>query len=229
MQFAIKSTTHRVTGKSPGEVLFGYPLRRGGLDVVGEYMIDECLDNQSQMQRHESRQHVADRITDHQNQYASRFNANRKLFPEYIAGDFMSIQQTTLDMAACSKLSKLFTGPYLILKVLDRDRYVVGDILGNPREQRVYELIISLKRLKPYNIRCSKKPISKIPAKDSTLTTIAITVICKSRLRDRKSQKTSRFYVRKGRAVSVLMKIVHTPSQSPKMLSSPLSNSQIQS
>ena len=64
----------------------------------------------------------------------------------------MLIQQTALDVAGCSKLSKRFTSPYLILKALDRDRYVVSDIPGNPRKQRVYESIISLERLKPYSL-----------------------------------------------------------------------------
>ncbi|CAK9799721.1 hypothetical protein ANTQUA_LOCUS2205 [Anthophora quadrimaculata] len=80
----------------------------------------------------------------------TRYNSKRKESTVYKEGDYVMIGNTDTTAGVNKKLIPKFRGPYQIKKVLERDRYIVGDIDGFQVTQRPYNSIVALDNMKPY-------------------------------------------------------------------------------
>jgi hypothetical protein len=49
-------------------------------------------------------------------------------------------------------LLQKYSGPYVIKRVLDSDRFVITDLPGATRSQKPYEGVISVEKMKPYDM-----------------------------------------------------------------------------
>lgn len=67
----------------------------------------------------------------------------------YKAGDYVLIRDV-IKPGMCKKLSPKYKSPYLVAKVLRKNRYVITDIPGFNLSSKPYNSILSPVRLKPW-------------------------------------------------------------------------------
>lgn len=76
------------------------------------------------------RTEAANRIIKSQEVNKIQYDAKHKVATIYKENDYVIITNTDVTVGCNKKLIPKFRGPYVIKKVLDRDRYVVSDIEG---------------------------------------------------------------------------------------------------
>ena len=109
------------------------------------YSSDET-DNPREME--ELRAKAAERIIKSQESNIIQYNSKRKEPTTYKENDYVMIKNVDVTVGQNKKLIPKFRGPYVVRKVLDQDRYIVGDIEGFQLTQRPYEGIIGPDRMK---------------------------------------------------------------------------------
>ena len=150
VQLALNSTVQKTTQYPPSELFFGYKMRRGGLEVVGDLLNDDIEYNNFLKSRADSREAASSNIERDQERAKSRHDQRQRSFREYREGDRIVIVPTAPSVPGSPKMSKKQVGPYQVLKKLDNDRYVVGDIPGYPVKQKIYQSVLSPERMSPW-------------------------------------------------------------------------------
>lgn len=145
VEFAINNTIHRSTGQTPSRLLFG--INQVG-DVSDElrHVIEEINENRFDLP--EIREKASEQIVKAQTKSEEQYNVSRKEPVKYSVGDYVMIKNVDVTHGVNKKLIPKFKGPYVVRKVLDYDRYVIGDIEGNQITQRPYEGIIGPDQMK---------------------------------------------------------------------------------
>jgi len=77
-------------------------------------------------------------------------DAKHKEATTYKENDYVMITNTNVTVGLNKKLIPKFRGPYIIIKVLDQDRYIVNDIEGFQVTRRPYERIVGPDRIKKW-------------------------------------------------------------------------------
>ncbi|CAH1713532.1 unnamed protein product [Aphis gossypii] len=146
VEFAINNTIHRSTGQSPSILLFG--INQSG-DVNDEIrlMLEKEI-NTSAVNLDEVRTKAAERIDKAQEVNTAQYNSKRKTPTIYTIDDYVMITNVDVTVGHNKKLIPKFRGPYVVRKVLDHDRYVIGDIDGFQVTQRPFETIVGPDRMK---------------------------------------------------------------------------------
>ena len=142
--------TKKTTQHAPSEIFFGYSLRRGGIDVVSDELNDALAYEKHANQRSDVRNDVIENVKKEQVNAKLLYDEDRKPFTEYSVGDLVTIQPTTVTVDGSAKLSKRYVGPYKVIKKLDNDRYVIGDVPGYPLKQKIYKSILFPARMQPW-------------------------------------------------------------------------------
>ena len=141
---------HAITRRTPSEVMLGYEIRRGGIDIAAGAIKEELLYDEYISNRSEMREVVASNLTREQERMSHSYNLRQRPYPQYNVGDYVMIQPTVVDVVGSAKISKKFFGPYIVKEKLDLDRYVIIDIPGYLIKQKIYESILSSERFKPW-------------------------------------------------------------------------------
>lgn len=146
VEFAINNTIHRSTGQSPSVLLFGV----NQVGIVNDE-IRLILDNEintSCVDLDEVRKIAAECIEKAQEGNAAQYNSKRKTPTIYKENDYVMITNVDVTVGHNKKLIPKFRGPYVVRKVLNHDRYVIGDIDGFQVTQRPFETIVGPDRMK---------------------------------------------------------------------------------
>jgi len=146
IEFAINNTIHRSTGQSPSVLLFGV----NQVGIVNDE-IRLILDNEintSSVDLNEVRTIAAECIEKAQEGNTAQYNSKRKTPTVYRENDYVMITNVDVTIGHNKKLIPKFRGPYVVRKVLNHDRYVVGDIDGFQVTQRPFETIVGPDRMK---------------------------------------------------------------------------------
>jgi len=69
---------------------------------------------------------------------------------QYKQGDYVLIRDSVIKSHEDKKLKPLYKGPYLVAKVLNKNRYVIQDIPGFNITAKPYNSILSTDRMKPW-------------------------------------------------------------------------------
>lgn len=100
---------------------------------------------------------LAVKATNHLKRYNKKYYDKKHLKPSlYKEGDYVMIRDTTVKPGENRKFKAKYKGPYMVDKVLNKNRYVVKDIPDFPMSNRPYNSNLSTDRMKPW-----VKPISK--------------------------------------------------------------------
>lgn len=123
VQSAINCTTHRVTRKTPLELLCGYKPRSNA-DAA---LIESIQARLQDLDLQEIRQEAKERIDKDQKRQKAYFDAKRRIAPEYNVGDIVMIPVQQKATGKSKKLEAKFKGPFRIVAKLPHDRYEVQD------------------------------------------------------------------------------------------------------
>lgn len=145
VEFAINNTWHRSIGQSPSVLLFGINQVGEVNDKIRQLLEDE-IDNSIHFE--EMRAKAAESIVKSQEVNAAQYNSKRKESTVYKENDYVMITNVDVSVGHNKKLIPKYRGPYVVRKVLDNDRYVVGDIENFQVTQRPFESIVGPDRMK---------------------------------------------------------------------------------
>ena len=135
VEFSINNTVCRSTGEKPSKLLFG-------VNQTGEVndKIRQVLESMSSSDRNldEMRNSASEKIVKCQVYNERAYNRKHKEATVYKVGDYVMVLNTDSTPGVNKKLIPGFKGPYVVKKVLEHDRYIVGDIEGFQLTQMPY-------------------------------------------------------------------------------------------
>lgn len=150
VQYVINNTYHTSLKATPAKILLGYELRNHP-----DIKLVDCLNGiaKTELNYDEVRlssQEIASQVNDKIKNYNKVYYDKRHLTPsQYKEGDYVLIRNVTTP-GTSAKLQAKYKGPYMIVKALSKNRYVVADIPGFNITQRPYNSILSPDRIKPW-------------------------------------------------------------------------------
>ena len=125
VQKFLNDTTCRSTKFTPFELLTGVKMRNSENPSIREILIEEMF-NQHNECRNQLRQEAVKNILKIQEENKTQHDKKCKPATKYKVGDVVAIQRTQFGTGL--KLRPKFHGPYEVVKVNGRDRYVVSKI-----------------------------------------------------------------------------------------------------
>ena len=147
VEFALNNTVCRTTKETPSQLLFG-------VNQFGE--VNDCMrlllerDSDKKRNLEALRENASKNIEKNQLINEKQYNEKRKDASVYSEGDYVMIRNIDTSAGVNKKLLPKFKGPYRVKKVLDCDRYVVGDIDGFQVTQMPYNGVVAPDNMKPY-------------------------------------------------------------------------------
>ena len=152
VRWGINNTVNKATGKSAAELFFGYrPRHRNEAALLYDIELPSRDCN-----REKTREKAAQKIKENQEKARKRYNLRRAAPKLYKSGADVGVRRDAASNDGKSKKTlKKYKGPYEIKKVLDKDRYIVGDIKGAQRSQKPYEGVFPSEKLKQWENRDS--------------------------------------------------------------------------
>lgn len=148
VQMSLNKTIQSSTGKSPSEVLFGYQLKFRNEPEVEDLIKEEMGLKDLEQKRNDIRREVEQNIKKSQERNEGIVNKHRKSSTKYGEGDYVMIQRVSPPTDRNKKMASKFVGPYMVAKVLDKDRYVIEDIPGHQITQKPYVGVLPPERMK---------------------------------------------------------------------------------
>lgn len=151
LQYIINNTFHSSIKNTPSKLLLGYDKRNHSdfpLIKFLKNLADATWSTHLQEDRAQF-QEIAIQATNRLKDYNKIYYDKRHKTPsEYKIGDYVMIRDTTVKPGEDRKLKHSYKGPYLVTKVLNKNRYVIQDIPGCQITQKPYDSILSPDRLK---------------------------------------------------------------------------------
>jgi transposase InsO family protein len=149
IQWGLNTSVNKTTGKTPYELLMGYRPLQANDSFLSFEVCDSPYDESLSV----TREQVGQRIRGKQVQQKARYDLHRRPTPVNNVGQQVLVRRVIpTNDGRSRKLLQKYSGPYLIKKVLDWDRFVISDLQGTTRSQRPYDGVVSLDKLKPYNM-----------------------------------------------------------------------------
>lgn len=149
VQYVINNTFHSSLKASPSKILLGYEQRsHADVDLV-EYLNKVAKTELSCEAERENSQKLAVEVSNKIHDYNKNYFDQRHKKPtQYKEGDYVVIRDTSVKPGESSKLKLSYKGPYMVAKVLNKNRYVIKDIPGFNVSARPYNSILSPDRIK---------------------------------------------------------------------------------
>nr|KAH0807678.1 hypothetical protein GEV33_015113 [Tenebrio molitor] len=149
IQWGLNTTVNKTTGKTPYELLLGYQPRQANDAFLSTEVCEVTRDDDLPATRIK----IGKRISAKQAQQKTHYDKKRRAAPTYTVGQHVLIRKVIpTNDGKSKKLLQHYSGPYEITKVLDSDRFVVRDLSGSTRSQRRYEGVVSIDKMKPYDL-----------------------------------------------------------------------------
>ncbi|XP_001810078.1 retrovirus-related Pol polyprotein from transposon 297 [Tribolium castaneum] len=146
LQFALNAHKNKTTQMSPHDLLFSYHPR----NAVQNQLILALGEPDDEINLEEAREEAVRKIHRQQAKDKQRFDEKHKRPTEYVEDDLVLITRNPVPTGEPTKLQPKRKGPYLVSKVLGRDRYLLTDIPGAQRSQRPFRSVFSSDHMRPY-------------------------------------------------------------------------------
>ncbi|CAK9814872.1 Transposon Tf2-9 polyprotein [Anthophora quadrimaculata] len=148
IEYASNNTVNKSTGETPSRLLFGIDQRGQVNDEIKEYVNN--VNSGSDRNMTEIRSKASEKMIASQEYNKKYFDSRHKKPHEYKVGDYVMLRNFDNTRGVSRKLMPQFKGPYVILKELRNDRYVVGDIDGFQNSQKRYQGVWEPKNRRPW-------------------------------------------------------------------------------
>lgn len=144
LQWSINSQKNSTTGFSPNELIFDFKLT----DITHNHLIAAVIDDDQNQPIQEKREAAWSSINEHRDRWKVRFDKKHKAPTVYNVDDLVVILNEPSATGESRKLEPKFRGPYVVAKVLGKDRYLLTDIDGMQISQRKFESIYAADKMK---------------------------------------------------------------------------------
>lgn len=144
VQWAINSSQHKVTRRTPYKIIFNYKI----VGFNDSPLTREIGDLNLEMGTTEEGANVTELLHRNKKTLSDQFNKKRIVAKQYEVGDLVMQRCGAPATSESRKLSPKFRGPYEIETVLGNDRYAIRDIKGEKQSQRTYQGVVAADRLK---------------------------------------------------------------------------------
>lgn len=148
-EFLLNNTVNRATGNTPSTLLFGVDQKRRIQHDLTDYL--QGLDHSGERDHVKLREAAEEQMKKQMDYNKRAFDRRCTRNTNYEKGDLVMLRKVNI-VGERNKLKPKFRGPYEVKKVLDRNRYVVGDIDGYQVSGRRFEGIFD-----PSNMRLYQK------------------------------------------------------------------------
>lgn len=149
LQWILNAQTNKTNGCSPNEVVFRYQLR----DRLRNKVLAVLQEDDDDMEVAENDATLADiglRADAEKAKWKKRFDANHRTPKVYAEGDMVLLEHLAPATGESRKLEPRYRGPYIVQKVLEHDRYLVGDIEDVQRTQKPFLSVFTSDKMKPW-------------------------------------------------------------------------------
>ena len=96
------------------------------------------------------RSHAATRINDQRKKAKKRFDDHHAVPKTFREGDLVLAENEPTSTGFSKKLEPRYKGPFIVTKVLDKDRYVIENLPQSNRTQRHYSSVFASDKLKEW-------------------------------------------------------------------------------
>lgn len=140
IQLGLNNTLNKAIDTSPAEALLGY---RAGPQNIG------WLESEGNTDVKKLRQSISEKISASQLRQKASFDSHRGNPVPFTEEDLVLVKISSIVSTGKSlKLVPKWKGPFRITKVLENDRYEVGDIPGSTRSRIPYSGVYAAEHLK---------------------------------------------------------------------------------
>lgn len=147
-EYALNNSVSKATGETPCRLLLGIDQRGKHSDEIKEYL--QANVNENKVDLKQIREKSAEKIVAFQKYNKSYFDKKHKCAIQYKEGDYVMLRNFDVTVGASKKLIPRYKGPYMIVKPLRNDRYLVSDVPGFQNTQRKYQGVWEPKNMKPW-------------------------------------------------------------------------------
>lgn len=151
-QWTINTQINKTTKCCPNDIVFRYKLRN---DVDNKLLGALHQDDVAVENETPTLDEIARAADDEKQRWKVRYDKRHRTPTKYDENDLVLIENLPPATGESRKLEPRYKGPYVVKRVLDRDRYVVADLDDIQRNQRPFESIYASDKMKPW---CSLGP-----------------------------------------------------------------------
>lgn len=146
VQWSINNSVHRVTKFTPSDIVFRHkplgPAENPLTEEIRNVNVEVGKINELNLQR------IADMIVTDQNKQKEYYDKKRRAAEQLEPGELVMVRTNPVSTGTSLKLQTKYNGPYVVDKVLDRDRYIVKDIPGEQQTGRKFEACVAIDKIK---------------------------------------------------------------------------------
>lgn len=151
VQYVINNTFHSSLKASPSKLLLGYEQRNHADSTLINYLEKISKSNLDLDSERDLRRQVALEATDKIRNYNKIYYDKRHIKPtRYKEGEYVLIRDSLVKPGEGKKFKPKYKGPYLVAKILNKNRFAITDIPGFNHSSKPYNSILSSDRIKPW-------------------------------------------------------------------------------
>lgn len=147
-EYALNNTISKSTGETPSRLLFGIDQRGVCDDNIKEFLSENIKTENRDLSQ--LRDKSSSKIIASQEYNEKYFNKRHKKPVKYNEDDYVMLRNFDTTIGVSKKLIPQYKGPYLVVKALRNDRYVISDIPGLQNNQRKYQGVWEPKNMRPW-------------------------------------------------------------------------------
>lgn len=149
IQLGLNTTPHKITKKTPSELLFGFNIKCTSEGILSS-VLDDTINLLPEKELVNSREDARNKIIEKQTKDKKIYNCHRKTPRQYSKGDLVRVERQVPHDGRSQKLVAKYQGPYRITKILPNDRYVIEDTPLSRKNNRRYEAIVAVDKIQPW-------------------------------------------------------------------------------